>query len=204
MDLYQENIYQLFGPKSQDCWPNNLSGLPESYLGNGLVLMPVEPGKAYAYWDLCLTSSAGQNDVIKNSDENPVTDWQEGGLVIKIYEATTSEEPAVTNLIKECLVDLQCRSLFFDLNWQTSRYQAELVFFNRQGLFLPIALSNFIGLSKSHVFKKAQEPYNLIPATAASPGGLIGKRFYRKILSPLTAECELKFRTGISSRSAIV
>ncbi len=200
MDSYHKSIYQLSGPKSQDRCSGKMHDLPKSYSDNTFVLMPVEPGKAHAYWDFCFTSADEHGNIVKKLDAKLGTScWQARVPVIRTYKMGDSEDIAKSISFTEYLVDSPRRSLFLDLNWQENRYQAALGFFNGDGDFLPVVLSNAIGMFRQPLFEKNLVLEKSISNTSQAKHDYLVNHLSRKKLSPLTAECELKFRTGISS-----
>jgi hypothetical protein len=176
--------------------------LPESYPDDTITLMPVELGKAYVYWDIAYYPPGGCTGSGGKSDESMNIPSPEKEFVVKIFQIFNSGASEERILWKEYPANSQCRCLFLDLDWQEKRYQAELGSLNRRGDFHSIAGSNSIGRlvqSKSGE-NSVMKHIPCIPCDFAEvqPQKREG-RLGRREMSRITAECELKFRTGVSS-----
>lgn len=173
--------------------------LPDSYLENSFVLMSVEPGKAYAYWDFLEHSPLAPKSFIDSSNLNLGPHGQDRGTVIKIYELGESDDLSNSHIVKEYLVDLKCCSLFFDLNWDQNRYQAVIGTLSRQGRFMAVTVSNILGSFRQPISQREFGLEDAYLESGQSYEEISTLKSGRKKLSPLTAECERKFKIGISS-----
>lgn len=218
MDIYQANREKLFGPESSipSTQAVNVGELPESYGENILVLLPVDPGKVYCYWDLSfsnLLEGEGERQALaKRLGLQPVNLL----LHLRLY----SQLPAKSEL--EWVTGPQTRSTYISCNWQDAAYTAELGFVDRAGAFMAMVRSNLIGASANQepclqqsladpptFYQPVSTPkYSLhslstdllhSPSVTTYKYEWAGSLDLTEVPSTITRECEERFTSGLSS-----